>query len=62
MEGDQGQSSLANENMLEKSIKDHPIVVGAYAQWFVSKSGRKESMYSQIMDTKLKDKVDKISS
>ena len=62
MGGNHGQSSLANENMLEKSIKDHPIVVGSYAQWFVSKSGRKESMDAQIMDTKLKYKVDKISS
>ena len=44
--------------MLRKSIKDHPIVVGDYAQWLVSNYGRKEDIYDKIMDTKLKDKVD----
>ena len=53
---------LAADKMLEKSIKDNPIVVGAYAQWLVSKSARKEAMEAKIMDTKLKYKVDELSS
>ena len=48
--------------MLTKSIKDHPIVVGSYAQWPVSNSGRKEATDSKVVSTKLKDKVDDISS
>ena len=49
-------------NMLEKPIKDHPIAVGYYAQWIVSKSGRKEAMDSKIMATKLKYKVNELPS
>jgi hypothetical protein len=37
------QSHLAAKDMSKKTIKDHPIVVGAYAQWLVSHSGRKEA-------------------
>ena len=48
--------------MLEKSIKDHLIVIGAYAQWIEIKYGRKEAMNTKVMDTKLKYKVDEISS
>ena len=48
--------------MLEKSIKDHRIVVGAYDQWLVSNYGIKESMDSKIMATKLNYKVDELSS
>ena len=48
--------------MLEKSIKDHPIVVGYYARWIVSKSGRKEAMDAKIMATNLKDKVNELPS
>ena len=32
---------LAANKMLENSIKDNPIIVGAYYQWIVSNSGRK---------------------
>ena len=35
---------LASDRMLQKGFKDHPIVVGAYSQWLVSNSGRKEAM------------------
>ena len=28
--------NLAEEDMLSKTIKDHPIVVGSYPQWLVS--------------------------
>ena len=47
--------------MLAKFIKNHPIV-GAYAQWPVSNTGRKEYMDANVMTTNLKDTVDKISS
>ena len=53
---------LAADKMLEKSIKDHPIVVGDYAQWIVSNYGIKEITDSNSMTTKLKDKVDELSS
>ena len=53
---------IAADEMLEKFIKDHPILVGAYAQWLVSNSRRKESTDAKIMAAKLKDKVDKLSS
>ena len=43
--------------MLEKSIKDHPIVVVAYTKWLVSIFGRNEATGANIMATKLKDKV-----
>ena len=38
---------IAAESMLEKGFRDHPIVVGAYSQWLVSNSGRKEAQESQ---------------
>ena len=53
---------LASNKMLEKSIKDHTIVVGFYAQWLVSNSRRKEAIGNKIMYIKLKYKVDDISS
>ena len=48
--------------MLAKSIKDNSIVVGAFDQCLVSNSGREESMDANIMATKLKYKVDELSS
>ena len=53
---------LSADKTLEKSIKNHPIVVGSYAQWLVSNSGIKESMDSNIMATKIKDEVYELSS
>ena len=53
---------IAANKMLEKSIKDHPIVVGDYAQWILSNSRRKEATDANIMATKLKYKVDGFSS
>ena len=53
---------LTANKMLEKYIKDHPIVVGSYTQWLVSNSGRKEDMDVNIMATKLNKKLDKLSS
>ena len=53
---------LAADKMLAKSIKDHPIVVGAYAQWLVSNSGIKEAVDYKIMDNNLKYKSDELFS
>ena len=53
---------LAADKILVKSIKDHPIAVGAYAQCLVSNSIRKEAMDAKVMTTKLKDKVDELPS
>ena len=46
---------LAANKILEKSIKNYPVVVGSYSQWIVSNSGRKSAMDANIMATKLKD-------
>ena len=48
--------------MLTKSNNYHPIVVLAYNQWLVINSGRKESMYANIMAIKLKEKLGDIFS
>ena len=56
------KSHLAAASMLKKGIKDHPIVVGAYAQWLVSNSGRREALEAQSMVKSLSSKVDSISS
>ena len=48
---------LSAKKMLEKSIKDHPIVVGAYTKYFVSNSGIKEGMDAKVMATKLKENL-----
>ena len=53
---------LAANNMLTKSNNYHPIVVLAYNQWLVINSGRKESMYANIMAIKLKEKLGDIFS
>ena len=53
---------LAFNKVLAKSTKDHPIVVGAYNQWLVSKSEKKEAMDVKVIATKIKDKVDELSS
>ena len=36
-------------------------MVGAYTQWLVSNSGRKEAIEDKILAGKVKDRVDKIS-
>ena len=48
--------------MLEKYVKDHPIVVLSYTQWIVINSLIREDMDANIMATKLKYKVVKIFS
>ena len=37
------KTHVAAVSINERGIKDHPIVVGAYAQWLVSHSGRREA-------------------
>ena len=56
------KSHLATTSMLKKGIKDHPIMVGAYAQWLVSNSGQREAFEAQSMVKSLSSKVDSMSS
>ena len=56
------KSHLAVCAMLKQGIKDHPIVVGAYAQWLVSNSGCKEALEAHLLIKSLTSKVDGISS
>ena len=56
------KSHLAATAMLRKGIKDHPIVVGTYAQWLVSNSGRREALEAQSMVKSLTSKVDLMAS
>ena len=37
------RSHMATKAILKKGFKDHPVVVGAYAQWLVSNSGKKDA-------------------
>ena len=48
--------------MLSKTIKYHPIVVGAYVQWLVINSCMKETLESKRLAGKLKDHVDKLTA
>ena len=52
---------LAEEKMLRK-IKDHPIVVGAYAQWLLINSVRKKALEARILVGKVNDRVDELSA
>ena len=48
--------------MISKTIKDHPIVVGDYDQWLVSNSGKKETLEAKTLKSKVKFRVDELSS
>ena len=54
------KGNLATDKMLAKSMKDHPIVAGSFAQWLVRNFGIKEAMYAKVIAYKLKYKVDDI--
>ena len=41
------KSYNATQALLKTGIKDHPIVVGAFAEWLVHNSGRKEAVESK---------------
>ena len=53
---------LAEYNIISKTIKDHTIAVGAYDQWLVINSGRKEDLQDNTFTVKLKDHVEKLSA
>ena len=44
---------LATVDLVSKGLRDHPIVVGSYAKWLVSNSGRKEALAAQKEVTKV---------
>ena len=46
--------------MLSKTINYHPILVGVYAQWLVSNSGKKKDLKAKSLASTLKDSVDKL--
>ena len=56
------KSHLAATAMLKKGVKDHPIVVGAYAQWLVSNSGCYKALEAQVMVKSLSPKVDSMAA
>ena len=37
------KTNASVEQLLKQSLKDHPIVQGAFTQWLVGHSGRKEA-------------------
>ena len=53
---------IDENKMLSKTIKYHPIVVGAYAKWLVSNSSRKEAIYAKTLAVKLKEHIDELSA
>ena len=48
--------------MLSKTIKGHPIVVGAYDQWLVSNSGKNEALEAKILEGNVYERVDELSA
>ena len=52
---------LDEEKIISKTIKYHPILVDAYAQWLVINSGRKDYLDTKIMAGNLKDRVENLS-
>ena len=53
---------IYEEKILLKTIKDHPILVGAYTQWLVSNSDRKEAFDAKKLAVKLKYHVNVLSA
>ena len=45
---------LVEEKILSKTIKDHPISVGAYIMGFVSNSGKNEALEVKYLRLKLR--------
>ena len=47
------RTHIATKAMLKRGFKDHPVVVGAYAQWLVSNSGKKDASEAKAAILKL---------
>ena len=48
--------------LVSKGLRDHPIVVGSYAKWLVSNSGRKEAILAQKEVTKVQSSLTTLRS
>ena len=48
---------MAPRAIVKKGFKDHPAVVGAYAQWLVSNSGKRDASEAKASIAKLSDAV-----
>ena len=51
------RTHMATKAMIKRGFKDHPVVVGAYAQWLVSNSGKKDASEAKAAILKLSSTV-----
>jgi hypothetical protein len=51
------RTHIATKAMVKRGFKDHPVVVGAYAQWLVSNSGKKDASEAKASIAKLNSTV-----
>jgi hypothetical protein len=51
------QTHLLSQDLEHRKVKDHPIVVGAYTEWIVANSGRREAEEVRTLNTKLSAQV-----
>ena len=51
------RTHMAARAIVKKGFKDHPVVVGAYAQWLVSNSGKRDASEAKASISKLSDIV-----
>ena len=49
-------------DLVDKGFKNHPVVVGAYSQWLVANSGRKEASDALAVTSALQEKYSKVDS
>ena len=55
------QTHMISEDLEIRNIKDHPIVVGAYTEWIVANSGRREAEEVRALNLKLTAQVESLS-
>ena len=51
------QTHLISQDLEHRKVKDHPIVVGAYTEWIVANSGRREAEEVRDLNAKLTTQV-----
>jgi hypothetical protein len=55
------QTHMISEDLEVRNVKDHPIVVGAYTEWIVANSGRREAEEVRALNVKLTAQVEALS-
>jgi hypothetical protein len=55
------QTHMISEDLELRNIKDHPIVVGAYTEWIVANSGRREAEEVRALNIKLTAQVETLA-